>query len=328
VASHLDWCTVVVGDIQGPVTYDVKGVIFLDVQAQRQLGETYNLINALPWRHFGRKNVGYIYAISRGAQLIYDFDDDNVLRTNLTEAVIFDNRAFCTVDTSFHTYNPYPAMGSTAKPDAWPRGLPLAEYHTTTSRRKCTRFQGPPNAAVWQSVANNDPDVDAVYRLTRTLPFYFRGTTSVVIPKGVFSPYNAQASLHAYGAFWALLLPITVPGRVSDIWRAYLAQPVFWCTGATVAFVPPMVTQHRNVHNYMADFEAEQHIYLRSDQLLAFLGTWKCTAAPLSVPACSEQLWAEAYERDYLQLDDVLLMQQWISALIHTGYVFPYMGNC
>ena len=29
-------------------------------------------------------------------------------------------------------------------------------------------------------------------------------------------------------AFWGLLLPVTVHGRVSDIWRAYLTQKLLW----------------------------------------------------------------------------------------------------
>ena len=31
----------------------------------------------LPWNNFGRKNIGYIYAISQGAISIFDFDDNN-----------------------------------------------------------------------------------------------------------------------------------------------------------------------------------------------------------------------------------------------------------
>jgi len=323
VANDPNWCTVVVGDIQGPDAYDMKGVVFLNPAAQRRLSKLYNMIDILPWRHFGRKNVGYLYAIAKGARLIYDFDDDNVLHTAIPQTTTINNSACCTVNNASCIYNPYPAMGSTADPVAWPRGMPLVEYHNASSRRACIAIQCPSSALVLQSVANNDPDVDSVYRLTRALPFDFRGNVSVVIPKGVFSPYNAQASLHAYDALWALLLPITVPGRVSDIWRAYLAQPILWSLNATIAFVPPIVTQNRNAHNYMADFEAEQHLFTRSSQLLTFLGAWHCPSIPQTVPACIEQLWAEAYERDYLQNEDVLLMQRWIDALLYAKYNFP-----
>ena len=37
-------------------------------------------MDSLPWNSFGRKNVGYLFAIARGAQIIFDFDDDNFLK--------------------------------------------------------------------------------------------------------------------------------------------------------------------------------------------------------------------------------------------------------
>ena len=43
-------------------------------------------VDQLPWKTFGRKNVGYLYAISMGAKIIFDFDDDNLLKFWLKEA--------------------------------------------------------------------------------------------------------------------------------------------------------------------------------------------------------------------------------------------------
>ena len=34
----------------------------------------------MPWHSFGRKNVGYLFAISNGANVIWDFDDDNIIK--------------------------------------------------------------------------------------------------------------------------------------------------------------------------------------------------------------------------------------------------------
>ena len=33
----------------------------------------------LKWNHFGRKNIGYLYAIQQGASWVLDFDDDNCI---------------------------------------------------------------------------------------------------------------------------------------------------------------------------------------------------------------------------------------------------------
>ena len=70
-------------------------------------------------------------------------------------------------------------------------------------------------------------------------------------------PYNAQSTLHAHEGLWSLLLPCSVHGRVSDIWRSYIAQRLFWDVGLSLAFVGAHVNQFRSPHNYLADFDAE-----------------------------------------------------------------------
>ena len=52
-----------------------------------------------------------------------------------------------------------------------------------------------------QSLADHDPDVDAIFRLVRSTPFAFerekeRRREVVMVPKGKYAPYNAQATLH------------------------------------------------------------------------------------------------------------------------------------
>ena len=32
-----------------------------------------DIVNSLPWNHFGRKNIGYLYAIQMGATVVFDF---------------------------------------------------------------------------------------------------------------------------------------------------------------------------------------------------------------------------------------------------------------
>jgi hypothetical protein len=51
-------------------------------------------------------------------------------------------------------------------------------------------------------------------------------STSLIVPSHTFAPYNAQATIHMQQAHWALRLPFTVPGRVSDIWRSSFALAV------------------------------------------------------------------------------------------------------
>lgn len=51
--------------LPGPAEYNVEGVIYLTPQDQEQL--PYRIVSLLPWNHFGRKNIGYLYAVHHGA---------------------------------------------------------------------------------------------------------------------------------------------------------------------------------------------------------------------------------------------------------------------
>lgn len=145
----------------------------------------------------------------------------------------------------------------------------------------------------------------------------------VIVPKGRYSPYNAQATLVTYPALWSLLLPCTIHGRVSDIWRSYFFQRLAadLVSGPRLVFSAPAVTQIRNAHNYLADFESEQPLYMRAGRLVQQLDHWQPSTTTL--PGRMEELYIMLYEHGYLGLSDVNLMQAWIQALIDTKYVFP-----
>ena len=134
-------------------------------------------------------------------------------------------------------------------------------------------------------------------------------------------PFNAQATLFAHSALWSLLLPCTVHGRVTDIWRAYVAQRLLWDVGERLAFASPWVTQYRNPHNYLGDFNSELPLYLQSGELVDALRDWKPSRETL--PGRLEELYILLYEFGVLELDDVTLVQAWITDLLRVGYKFP-----
>jgi hypothetical protein len=315
------WCVVVATD-QGAQPYPVTGpnVVVLDPQAQEALGAYFpDFFALLPWRHFGRKNVGYLYAILNGADTVWDFKDDNVLREGA--ALAPPAETVRVQQSECGTFNPYPEMGAAAT--AWPRGYPL-----TLIKRPCTHSFSAPQAvageiAVYQSLADNEPDVDGIFRLTQPIPFNFDAAAqrTLALPAGVFCPYNAQATLVLQPALWSLLLPVSVHGRVSDIWRSYIAQRLLWDAGKVIAFTPPRVTQFRNPHNPLADMKAEEDLYYKSLALVQFLSMWRGRGHTL--PERAVELMVELYERQYVGVRDVLLTAEWMRALYAAGYAFP-----
>ena len=377
------WCLVVVADRNGPPSWSrwmggdgaplcAKSTKYLTVEDQEALGRrntsTAAFISAVPWAHFGRKNVGFLYAIAQGATELFDFDDDNWLypadRVNqhsviagyskkklhnvLTPALTIATCTAAAIDVPTNSaaasiagspsavVNPYPLMRA-SNPAAWPRGLPYPDIRRSGAtplligEGECldaSRTLFAHSIAVMQSVADHDPDVDAIYRLTATqseLHFSFlRDGPALVLPPGIFAPINAQATLHMRKAMWGALLPTTVHGRVSDIWRGYLHQRLYWDIGLQLAFTSPSVTQQRNAHNYLADMQSELPLYERAGELVRMLTVWRCDDdGTRSLPSCMEALWVEAYERSYLEKADVHLVQRWLAALADVGYRFP-----
>jgi hypothetical protein len=311
----------------------------------------YSIVQSLPWNNFGRKNLGYLFAMHHGARIIYDTDDDNELLMDAN----MPHLTFSMTDRFFRrspiaqnlsqmptAFNPYPVFGS---PQAWPRGLPLEEIRLSSSSQLACNASAAPSLSgkdlveeglaldvgVIQSLANRDPDVDAIYRLSPLpLPFSFDAKVNEGLPIALahrdrlMSPYNAQATLHFLPAFWAMLLPISVHGRVSDIWRGYFAQRLFWETGLALAFAAPWVEQIRNPHDYLADFEAESDLYTRASALLRYLSSqWTCPEEVGEVDACMMDLYLEMYRTGILEYADVQLASAWLADLKAIGYTFP-----
>ncbi|CEO94321.1 STELLO glycosyltransferase [Plasmodiophora brassicae] len=327
-----DWCIVIVGDRKSPPVYHVEGsstIVYLDANDQETFGKEFpEFFSTLNWNHFGRKNVGFLYAIAHGAQAIWDFDDDNILKDHADIKVPGEDEDYSVdlpKDHDFPTYNPYVKMGAPHSP-SWPRGIPLTHIKDSGSWKSSlqrARVKGR-DVALIQSLADHDPDMDAIYRLTMPLPFNFQPPSDaapIVLPPKTLAPLNAQACLFRRAAFWMLLLPVTVHGRVSDIWRGYAGQRLLWDLGLHVIFSPPIVDQFRNPHSYLADFDSEIPLYTRAGALVEFLHQWSSAATTL--PGRVEQLWIALYERGYVEMKDVVLVQHWLQALTDVGYEFP-----
>ena len=97
--------------------------------------------------------------------------------------------------------NPYPPLGCPVV-SCWPRGFPLSQIveNENQDNSLCTKSIERKDIGVLQSLADHDPDVDAIFRLTLGVPFSFdqkkRVTDNILmLPKQTFSPFNAQVGL-------------------------------------------------------------------------------------------------------------------------------------
>ena len=345
----------VVGDKKSKPNWTCENVVYLDITKQRDLN--YNSFKTTPFNSYTRKNIGYLFAIENGARFIYDTDDDNAPIVDLNKYFNFDEHDYgLTFDTlNIKSYNkcsvidqnvekiqddllnglvlnPYAHFG---QPTIWPRGYPLSQINKNHENKySCGKRKA---SLVQQGVVNGDPDVDAIFRLTKSGSDSQRVTRlinikfdpsspSIQYPLYRVSPYNSQNTLIHYDAFWSLYLPKTVPFRLTDIWRSYWSQRLLWLINGTVQFNGPNAFQLRNVHSYLKDFKEETDMYLKTEDLIKFLlFKWKC--AKLKFYECLLDLSLRMAENGFWGLEEVDGIKNWLKDLERVDYLEPEMVN-
>ncbi|CAG2207074.1 unnamed protein product [Mytilus edulis] len=279
IANYSDWCIIVVANIQTPNKHDYlknfpteRGRMkYLSVLEQSIL---YPLLSdVIPPNHFARKNIGYMYAIHHKAKFIWDFDDDNIGIVDIEHLVNKDEKT--------HPTDCY------------------IEDRSNTIQ-----------VGVIQSLANNQPDVDAIYRLTQNGPFNLSTKNSgQILCTNKYAPFNAQATLWISPAFLYMGLPNSVNERVSDIWRSYIAQYFLHKVNVSVAFTKPYVTRESNYHKLTTDYDDETVLYDKSYQLVQFLLN--------TISDDLSELYEKLYKRNFIEISDIQFIKAWTETYLH-----------
>lgn len=260
-ADISDCHVVVVGD-RNTMKYEHPNVTYLDVSDQVELpfASTYTT----PYNHYSRKNLGYLYAINKGADLIYDTDDDTIPYTD------WSTREFTCSNLVGGTkvINPFAMFTDQI---IWPRGLPLSNINDYTDKYV---FENVPSfIGVWQGLIDGDSDFDAIYRLTSNEKVVFDKMDDIAIDKHSYAPFNTQSTLWNPEMSVLMYIPISVDFRFTDILRGYVAQRVMWSYGFKIGFHCPNTFQVRNEHDYFKDFLGELSMYQNVPKVIDLLNS-------------------------------------------------------
>ena len=258
-AKLKDWKVILVGDKKTAPDWGYPGVTYLSPEDQQEVASKFSSL--IPWNSYTRKNIGYVHAISQGARVIYESDDDNIPLDNWVSEPEFSTEAELISKASFVNIYSY----FTDK-KVWPRGIPLR----CVLNPEVPKVMPPRTfkVGVWQFLADEDPDVDAIYRLTINEPIYFKSRAPMVLDQDVCCPFNSQNTYFRREVFPLLYLPSTVTFRFTDILRGLIAQPILWSAGYHLGFAGATVLQQRNPHDYLKDFESEIPCYLSAEKVV------------------------------------------------------------
>jgi len=299
-----DYKLIVVGDKKGPQKWHCENVIYLSVEDQVNAG--FKLSDVLPYNHYCRKMIGYLYAIKNNAELIVDTDDDNIPKNNW-KFPAFDGEYLNTpADKGFINIYQY-----FTDAHIWPRGLPLNRITEDYKQVFDGMSAADSKVGVWQGLADEDPDVDAIYRLTSNKFVNFRNEDPCVMNSGTITPFNTQNTAIRKELFPLMYLPTYVTFRFTDILRGFLFQPIMWLYGYKLGFIDATVVQKRNVHDFMKDFESEIPMYLETEKVIDL--TLKSISASDSIENNLFNSYKALFDANIVKKEEIETLEAWLT---------------
>ncbi len=304
-----DYKMIVVGDVKTPSNWCCNDVDFISIDHQET--DAFEFTNVLPHNHYCRKMIGYVKAIKSGAEYIVDTDDDNIPKERWGFPGFEGEFDFVSENKGFvNMYQLY------SNDKIWPRGFPLKRINTPYDLDN-DLFRNTCKVGVWQGLADEDPDVDAVYRLTNDNPCYFKERKPVVLGKGTISPFNSQNTIFRKELFPLLYLPTTVTFRYTDILRGLVAQPIMWLYGYNLGFTNATVLQKRNPHDYMKDFISEIPMYETCEKVIALVN--KVISPSESIETNLYNAYKELFREKIVSEKELETLEAWLNEISQYG---------
>jgi hypothetical protein len=301
---------IVVGDKKTPKDWQYPNVIYLSVEDQLSLD--LSLPSLLPYNHYSRKMVGYLYALKNGADIIIDTDDDNIPKNGWSFPGTEDSFNYIPNQNGF--VNIYKNFTDHDQ-NIWPRGLPLEDI--AKEKISIINEKKKLKVGVWQGLADGDPDVDAIYRLTtNNKPCNFNNSDPIVLEEGSICPFNSQNTLFIKELFPLLYLPTFVTFRFTDILRGLIAQPIMWQYGYSLGFTKATVVQERNVHNYFDDFISEIPMYINIKKVIELANF--AVSPKLSISENLQEVYKALYYADIVEKKELLTLESWLKDIAKT----------
>ncbi|HKI79633.1 MAG TPA: STELLO glycosyltransferase family protein [Ignavibacteriaceae bacterium] len=302
---------ILIGDTKSPKEFKIDNCDFWSVQRQIQL--PFELAKLTPVKHYSRKNLGYLIAIKNGSENILETDDDNIPfdsfwneRKREVNSKIFKDAGWINVPKYF------------TDKKIWPRGFPLEKLNEPQPGLNSAK-KGFADCPVQQGLADDNPDVDAVYRLTYPLPVNFETGKDMVLGENSWAPFNSQNTYWFRDAFPLLYLPSYCSFRMTDIWRSFVAQRIAWECDWGIYYHSPTVRQKRNDHNLMKDFEDETAGYLNNLKICKELSDLKLKNGKENIYENLVKCYNKLIEIDVIGKEELNLLGTWINDLKSLG---------
>lgn len=308
IQQNKNYDVIVVGDHKTPDDYNGVRCIYLDIPAQKKLFPL--LCDVIPYNHYCRKNLGYLYAVKKGYQIIYETDDDNIPHDNFDHLALTNKDDSLTMITEeknswinifkYFTFNAY----------IWPRGYPLSLIKSKPSFSiKKTNVK----PSIINGLVENDPDVDALFRIicNHQESIHWEKNKKIVIDNSNVCVFNTQNTFWVdQSLFVCLLIPSSVSFRYCDILRGIINNIVLKRTGKYMMYTSPNVVQLRNEHNLISDFKSEYEMYIHNENILDFIENDIENGDTKNIIS---SIYKNLLEKNVIKSLDIIILEQWLA---------------
>jgi hypothetical protein len=264
-AEMEDWTLIVVGDLKTPhESYNDINCVYLHPDWQQ---EHYpELSDAIGWNCVMRRNIGFVEAYKRGAEVVATIDDDNIPYSEWGFHTIgLEDWEVDLYSNDKEVFDPLSVTSLAGM--AWHRGYPLELAYQSSNNYKGRKDT---KVLIQADLWDGDPDIDAVCRkLTGVKDIKLEALGYYTSDN--YTPFNSQNTFLAREILpYYMVLPHV--GRMDDIWGGYICE---YLTGARPVFGPPTVYQKRNEQSIKKNLQDEVLGYTDTLNFVQNIDKWE-----------------------------------------------------
>jgi len=288
---------IVIPDRKTPVSVYKRSIFFRDrgfsvlcpdiAEQENFLKKFSSMSGRIPYDSDNRRNVGYLMALERGADVLISIDDDNYCIQSsdfiAEHAVVGHSCDDRVIESSDYWFNICSMLESRTQ-DIYPRGFPYFARQRPRELigNETSSCRVAMNAGLWL----NDPDVDAISRLAQAPKISQTHGNSVLLSSGTWSPINTQNTAlmrEAVAAYYYIRMGYPIGGmsidRFGDILSGYFCQKCAKSLGDLIRIGGPVVDHQRTQHNLFKDLYHELAGIVIIEDILPWLMETKITGS-------------------------------------------------
>jgi len=231
----------------------------------------------VPYDSDNRRNIGFLMALDRGAELLITIDDDNYCLDDVDfvgeHLAAGATTEMQETESNDGWMNICSLLDSSTRDEIFPRGFP---YFARRNKRALEEQPTLParvaiNVGLWLS----DPDVDAMTRLVQAPHIASAKKHSIRLGRNTWTPINTQNTAitrEAVAAYYYVRMGFSLGGlridRYGDILSGYLIQKCVKTRGDAIRIGSPIADHRRTPHNLFKDLYHELAGMVLLDDLL------------------------------------------------------------